>query len=350
MGGGKYLIDGKVWSAEAFRLYKATTLSGSSETLLGTQAPATGVAPVAIVSASGDDTGPTVRTIVLGIDGSIDPGDIIQMTIGTLDPVQYTVTGEENNMNDIATTFESGYVGNGVFALTNDTSVITLTALVAGVAANDVTVVWEILTETNPVSVSNTDGTAGGTDAQSVRVDYIDIDGYETRETLGLNGTTPVVTSKDALWVNRITIVATGGAMSSAAITASINEDNQLTIAAGAAQSATTLYMVPLGKQLRINCITATSDNAAGTNVSSSRFKLLSNYDPQTKTLLDGSLPFVIANWWGSSVPEEIELPYYAGPFHERAIIAVAATGGNNHIVLVNVDAYLEPMGLYDTI
>jgi hypothetical protein len=249
MGGGKFLMDGKVWSAEAFRMVAEATLSSSDPTPLASQSGGDGTAPVLIFSDSAGDS-------------------------------------------------------------------------------------------------------ADGSQAKTVRVDYIDADGYGVSETLDLDGTSSVATARNAKFVNRIT-VATCGPDTHGTITASLNGSAQLSIDPSAGQSQTTAFRVPKGKQLRIKALTATSNNANGDGQGGAQLQLRSSYDPQTKSDLsdyNGMPQFVLASWWAGAVVGQFKQPYFCGPVHEGAVVVLVATGGNGYKVAANLDCYLEVLGTLDTV
>lgn len=357
MGGGKYLMDGKVWSAEAFRLTNEVTLSGSTETILGTQTYLGGGPEseplLTVESSSADDFGPTLRVVDLTVTNGnlIVPGDVFTLTFGIDDLTwtgSYTVTGSESSFAPIAAGIAAQVADNTIFTMSWDDNGAWLTAKTRGTAMNAAGVDWTVTGDATAVATNHA-ATAGGDGVWAVRVDYLDGDGAAVAEIVYLNGTTPVTVSKPSKWVQKVSLAAANpNGDPPGTITCKYDGTTELTLASGHGATQSCVYMVPKGKQLRLGCITATSSKASA--IGPSLMRIHSSYDPATKVGFAPSTPFDIASWWVGGVPEDLDMPYFAGPFHEGAILSITATGQNNHVVTVSADMYLESMGVLDTI
>lgn len=117
---------------------------------------------------------------------------------------------------------------------------------------------------------SSTDDAAAGTGARTVLVEYVGSDYAAAEETVTLNGTTPVNMVASAVMINRMTVATAGsGAVNAGAITATAATDTTVTsaIATGRNASETLAYMVPTGKTLLIERLSAGVQAASTTNV-----------------------------------------------------------------------------------
>jgi hypothetical protein len=102
------------------------------------------------------------------------------------------------------------------------------------------------------VSTSAND-TAAGTGARTMLIDGVDNNWNRITETVTLNGTTPVITTKSFLRINRMYITSSGTGQTNAGnITATITATIQASIVAGAGQTEKSQYAVPMGYRFTI--------------------------------------------------------------------------------------------------
>jgi len=108
------------------------------------------------------------------------------------------------------------------------------------------------------VSTSTSDA-VGGSGVQSVHIHYLDIDLYERTETLTLTGTTAALTVATNIKFVQCMHMATYGANKKAVgtITASYSGNTLSQIAAGSVRCASSVRMVPKGKKIFVNGLSA---------------------------------------------------------------------------------------------
>lgn len=114
------------------------------------------------------------------------------------------------------------------------------------------------------VSTSTSDA-AGQTGIQSVHIHYLDNQLYERVETLALNGTTPVTTVATNIRFIQCLYMATYGTGKKAAgtISATNGGNTYAQIASGSMRCASSVRMVPKGKKLFVNALSAGSSSGA---------------------------------------------------------------------------------------
>ena len=116
-------------------------------------------------------------------------------------------------------------------------------------------------------SLAADDADPAGTGAWTVTIEGLDSDKLEISETVSLNGTTPVNTTKQFLRVNRAYAVTAGtGRVNAGNITISISGNTQAFIEAGEGQTHQTLYSVPSNKWLIVDLYTIIAGRIAGTD------------------------------------------------------------------------------------
>lgn len=102
-------------------------------------------------------------------------------------------------------------------------------------------------TTMNIVSSSTSD-TAAGTGARTVSIAGLDANYLEINETVTMNGTTPVATTKSYLRIQRMTVVTAGSVENNVGTITISNATPQGTIQPNAGQSSFSMYTVPAGK------------------------------------------------------------------------------------------------------
>lgn len=99
----------------------------------------------------------------------------------------------------------------------------------------------------NVVSTSASDA-AAGTGARTVSVAGLDANYLEISETITMNGTTAVTTTKQYLRIQRMTVVTAGSTEANVGVISISNATLQGKIDANAGQSSFSMYTVPAGK------------------------------------------------------------------------------------------------------
>lgn len=127
------------------------------------------------------------------------------------------------------------------------------------------------------VSTSTGDA-AGQTGIQSVHIHYLDNLLYERTETLALNGTTPVTTVATNIRFIQCMHMATYGSNKKAVgiISATNGGNTYSQIAAGSKRCASSVRMVPKGKRLFVNALSAGA--SSGTAAASVLVKFVATY------------------------------------------------------------------------
>ncbi len=356
---GQYYRGGKLISAETIHLHSSITLDGSTETTLAAQSGPVTADTITVVSDSVEDdvlkddtpatpdTPATKRTLALTLGGSVSTGDVIDLGIAA-NHYTYTITGLESGAGDLFDAVVTSAAADPSFDVTTNGTELDLQAKTAGTAANAITVTWAWTTGSGTASIANTNGAAlipgdpivpgvAGTGAHTVMVEYLDTDGKSARETLTLDGTSPVASEGSARWIQRVTIVTAGSNGLGGTLTAKIGDTVCLTIDAGDVQTESTAYVVPAGRQMRLTGILATASAAA-------RVRIRASYDPETGTVFEGP-KLAVADFIAATQPALISLPYACGPFPAGSFVAVTAQASNGVVVSASVDAFLEPAG-----
>jgi hypothetical protein len=186
-------------------------------------------------------------------------------------------------------------------------------------------------TTMNLVSTINTGGDKTGT---SILIQGLDANYAAISETLTLNGTTVVVTTKSYLRINSISVSAvTGGVAPTGVITLKdlTNTTTYAQIAAGFGRSQMSIYTVPAGNTFYLSRI----DAYASANGSSADFITYSNttYSPTGVVQYTQQAPF-IDNYHAQRVMPR--------PFLEKTDIVLRfKTSANTYVVAVAAEGFL---------
>jgi len=127
------------------------------------------------------------------------------------------------------------------------------TAAEESIWANGGLYVWPTAARIHDIVSDSTDDAAAGTGARTVFIEGIGADGKEQTETVTLNGTTDVPTTKTWLAINRMVVLTAGtGGKNAGVITATAQTDSTVSanIAIGINQTQLACFMVPNDKDL----------------------------------------------------------------------------------------------------
>lgn len=135
---------------------------------------------------------------------------------------------------------------------------------------------------TMSISSSSANDAAAGTGARTVMVMGLDNNYAEITDTVTLNGTTPVNTSKPFFRINRMDVASSGSAKTNVGDISAINGGVTYgIIAAGDGRSATAVYTVPAGQTVFLHNLTA---SASGSGTAVACLIRILRYSPVTNT------------------------------------------------------------------
>ncbi len=306
--------------------------SGPMDYVVTAVAEGPGVTVSCSTTSSGITFGPAVHSTV----GATEVlGSVASVTDGTHTYTAAYVTGSiENLASDLAAEID-GQDGYSADATGADITVSGPTGYVlTDESANAVSATFDI-TEAGSALVPATG--SNGLGARSLLVEYIDADGRAARETLTLSGATPVTSTGTAKFIQRITVASAGANGTAGTLTCKIGTDAFLSISAGAVQSASTAYLVPADRQLRLTGLLATASDSC-------RVRVRASFDPETGLSFNGP-QLAVVDAVVSPNPAQVELPYACGPFPPGSYVHVTAEGANTVKVIANLDGFLEPVG-----
>ena len=142
-------------------------------------------------------------------------------------------------------------------------------AFISGTFSNEQTLwnpttVWvpPATATTMTVVSSSTSDTTAGTGARTVSIAGLDSNYAEISETVTLNGTTAVTTTKSYLRIQRMTVVTAGSTESNVGTISISNANPQGTIQPNAGQSSFSMYTVPAGKVAYLHALHLSSSKS----------------------------------------------------------------------------------------
>lgn len=115
---------------------------------------------------------------------------------------------------------------------------------------------------TMTVVSSSTSDTATGTGARTVSIAGLDSNYAEISETVTLNGTTAVTTTKSYIRIQRMTVATAGSTESNVGTITISNANPQGTIQPNAGQSSFSMYTVPAGKVAYLHALHLSSSKS----------------------------------------------------------------------------------------
>lgn len=308
-----YVLDGTGWQ---FPSYLANVANKTLRT----------AAPLALVSSSAEDYAATYRTIVSAMTGDPTPGNTLRVTIDdgeTSNEYADTTRDGENSFIAGLNRIVAAAAADPYFAVSRDGTSLSLLALLAGTAANGITVTIAWDDADNGTDDSDTSGAAGSsTGAQQVRVFYLDEIGTRNSVVVDLNGVGAVLPGVQARWVQRLELCA--GLVPVGNIIAYIDETDVEIMVAGAAASIEAAYCVPAGWRLAVVEFTGSSADAAVV-------KLLSNAAEDGP--VTDSVAFVAAEFAVNTVPYKYKPWAQLGVFGELTVLQLWVQGADGAIV-----------------
>jgi hypothetical protein len=233
-----------------------------------------------VTDGGGDYVFPTAARVHAIVSSSVEDGDDANAATGT---VTYGTVVDTETITIDGTTFTKAAAGSAtefstiaqltalINALpnvnaTDNGTVITITAAIAGTAGNSIT-----MAETSTVGLSLSGATLSGGDAAnttgvlSVRVTGVDADYNELVEDVTLGGTVAVNTVGSFLRINKIetlTVGSNGSAVGNITATAATDSTVSARILAGNNQSFNAVYTVPNNKTAFLLSMSCSLPNA----------------------------------------------------------------------------------------